>query len=413
MHTAHAVLAVFIVFAAFSLTFSTTRAQTAPRVAITPSPAAGTFLTDSTFDVSILLDTGGEMINAVSLEIHFPPDKLQVVDPVAGQSFITLWIEQPTYSNTEGTIRFMGGVPEGTKTSSGVIATITFRAIKAGRAIVEILPASQILAHDGKGTNILNEVGTGAYQINPRPPEGPRVFSQTHPLQAQWYSNNSPVVSWEVEEGSTDFSYLLDQFPQTTPDNSPETKNTTTSFEDLPDGLWYFHIKSRKEGVWGGSTHFLTRIDTTPSAAFQPVVEILTAAIRTKTIVSFFTTDALSGVDHYEVAVLDKKEEIAESPVFVEAQSPYPVPQGGFGAESKNVRIIVRAVDKAGNVREGAADTILAPIIGLSVKFKDEIPLLVLVLLVLLTVIIFFRHLFGEHRIGGRLKRIMMILRGK
>src|SRR3989337_811218 len=74
------------------------------------SPTTGSFLADSTFEVGIIVDTDGEQINAVKTDLKFPTDKLQVVKPSAGGSFISIWIEQPSYSNKEGTLSFMGGI---------------------------------------------------------------------------------------------------------------------------------------------------------------------------------------------------------------------------------------------------------------------------------------------------------------
>src|SRR5688572_18307148 len=70
------------------------------------SPVSGTYEVGSTVDVSFLVDTGGEAINAVQADVRFPADKLQVVNPVASTSFISLWATTPTYSNTDGTLSF-------------------------------------------------------------------------------------------------------------------------------------------------------------------------------------------------------------------------------------------------------------------------------------------------------------------
>lgn len=316
------------------------------------SPSTGGFLVGSTFDISLIVDTDQVSINTVRVELSFPPDRLQIVNPSSGKSFVSLWLQQPSYSNTEGNISFTGGEPGGIKTSSGIVSTITFRAIKAGEAIIKILPSSNVLANDGKGTQILSTVINGIYTLRPKPPEGPKVFSQTHPDETSWYNNNNPIVSWERETGATDFSFILDSYPQTIPDNTSDTQVTTKAYESLTDGLWYFHIKALKENVWGAPTHFLLRIDTTPPAKFNPKVEFLVAAIVGRAFVSFSTTDALSGIDHYGVAAINKAEPPLGSPVFIEAESPYQLPKD----LSEDLRVIVRAIDKAGNIRDESAD---------------------------------------------------------
>ncbi|MFC1663582.1 cohesin domain-containing protein [Patescibacteria group bacterium] len=349
-----------------------TKAQSNPEAKLFLSPSTGSFLVGSTFDISIIVDTGNVPVNAIKADLKFPADKIQIVSPSSGKSFISIWLEQPAYSNTEGTISFAGGTPDGINTSSGVISTITFRTIKAGEAIVKILPSSSVLAHDGKGTEILSKTIEGRYILKPKPPEGPVVFSQTHPDETRWYNNNNPIISWERETDVKDFSFVLDSYPQSVPDNTPNSQETTKAFEDLTDGLWYFHIKAKKEDVWGAPSHFLLRIDTTPPASFKPRVEFLLAAIVGRAFVSFSSTDALSGIDHYEVAMIDRTEPPLKSPVFIEAESPYQLPK----LISEHLRISVRAADRAGNVRDEYVDADLpTPILSI-IKWNLTIILL-------------------------------------
>ena len=300
-------------------------------------------------------------------------------------------MKQPVYSNIEGTVSFVGGAPESINTSSGIISIITFRVIKAGEAVINILPSSSVLAHDGKGTEILSERIGAVFTLKPRPPEGPRVFSQTHPDETRWYNNNHPVVSWERETGVTDFSFVLDGYPQTIPDNVADTQETTKAFEDLGDGLWYFHIKAKQAGVWGGASHFLLRIDSTPPVPFEPKVEFLLAAILGRAFVTFFTTDVLSGLDYYEVAVIDKTEPPVESPVFIETESYYQIPRFNSGYS----RVIVRAVDNAGNVRDASVDANFPEPIILQIKKNAVVILLGVLALVALSFLIYFLRRCG------------------
>jgi hypothetical protein len=174
------------------------------------SPNAGTFYVGSTFDVSIFVNTGGNNINAVGSDIKFDPRKIQIANPTTGRSFISVWVAQPTYSNIAGTASFQGGVPSpGINTSSGLISTITFRAIAPGETTISFSDSSRVLLNDGKGTNILNSMGRGVYSITMPPPEGPKVYSSTHPDQNKWYKNNNPTFSWEKEEGAIEYSYTI------------------------------------------------------------------------------------------------------------------------------------------------------------------------------------------------------------
>ncbi len=339
-------------FQIFEFAATEIKAQNPPQAKLFLSPSAGSFLVGSTLDVSIVVDTGGAAINTVKVDLKFTPDMLQVVSPSSGKSFVSLWLDQPNYSNRDGTIHFIGSTPEGITTSNGIVSTITFRVIKLGEANIKILSSSSVLAHDGKGTQLLSKTIDAWYTLVPKPSSGPNVFSQTHPDETLWYNNNNSIISWEREQGVSDFSFVLDNFHKTVPDNISDSKETTQAYENLADGLWYFHIKSEKGGVWGMPSHFLLRIDVTPPVAFKPKVEFLLAAIIGRALVSFSTIDALSGFDHYEVAVIDKTEPPLNSPLFIEAQSPYQLPNPFSG----HLLVVVRAIDKSGNVREESID---------------------------------------------------------
>jgi hypothetical protein len=170
------------------------------------------------------------------------------------------------------------------------------------------------------------------------------------------------------------------------------------AYEKLGDGLWYFHIKAKRQGIFGGTTHFLLRIDTTSPASFKPKAELLTAAVVGRTIISFFTTDALSGMDHYEVGLIDKESALTQSPVFVQTESPYQVPSLASGS----VRVIVRAFDRAGNIKDESVDT-----------YNSFAFLRMNFMYVIIFIIVFFiivHYLFG-HRIISKLKKIIGLLK--
>ncbi len=316
------------------------------------SPASGTFYLGSTFDISIFLNTGGNDVNAVKVDLKFDPRKLQIASPTAGKSFISVWVSQPTYSNINGTAFFQGGIPSpGINTSSGLVSTITFRAVAPGETSVSFLDSSQVLLDDGRGTDILTSLGRGVYTIIIPPPEGPKVFSSTHPDQNKWYKDNNPTFSWEKEEGITDFSYSIDNDFQGVPDNTPEGDHTSVSYSDLEDGFWYFHVKAKKGDIWGGTSDYLVQIDATSPAdftiVFEPVLRSPNLTSR-EPILSFITTDALSGLNHYELKVINLNKEKTETGFFVEIASPYKLPRLELG----EYQIVVRAYDLSGNWRD-------------------------------------------------------------
>lgn len=320
------------------------------------SPSSGSFLVGSTFSVSIFLNTGGNEINVVWAELKFPPEILQVTSPTAGTSFISEWIIPPNYSNEKGIISFRGGIPGGIKTSAGLVSSITFRTISTGLARVEFTGGSKVILSE-KGTNILSTIVNGEYQILVPPPEGPKVFSSTHPNSDVWYSDPSPAFSWEREEGISEFSFSLDQNPEGRPDSISEGNQNFASFSNLSDGIWYFHVRQKKDTIWGKTSTVQVKIDTTLPNEFTPKIESRPG----QTLIYFETTDNFSGLDHYEVSLIDLSQKETGRAFFTEQVSPYKVPFEKTG----KYNVIIKAIDRAGNVRENEAKfKVLAPFIS-------------------------------------------------
>jgi hypothetical protein len=325
------------------------------------SPASGSFAVGSTFTVSVFLNTGGRNVNAVEADLKFPADKLQVVSPTAGSSFVAVWVAQPTFSNARGTLNFKGGVPSpGINTDAGLISTVTFRVRTVGIASITFTDQSKVLLDDGKGTNILSTTAGATYNLILPPPEGPPVSSATHPDQGKWYRNENPSFSWERGEEIRGFSYLLNKEPVDIPDDISEGSATQVSYKNIGDGSWFFHLKALGPTGWGGVTHFGVNIDTTPPAAFSIGISPRKRTVIRQPFISFNTTDQTSGVDYYEIKLIkvgtagvvtenDIREAQAQlTPFFIEATSPYQAPLLARGAYD----IIVRAYDRAGNFQE-------------------------------------------------------------
>jgi len=361
------------------------------------SPGAGTFFVGSTFDVSVFVNTGGEYINAVEVNIKFDPKKLQVSSPTGGKSFIEVWVAQPTYSNTKGTMRFIGGIPTpGIRTSAGLVSTVTFRAISPGETSVYFLESSKVLRNDPEGTNILTSIGRGSYNLVIPPPEGPKVFSPTHPDQNKWYKNNNPTFSWEKEERVTDFSYSLDQDAFGVPDSLSEGDYNSVSFSEIEDEIWYFHVKAKKGGVWGGASHYVVRIDTSPPAIFTLEIDPSERTVERQPLISFITTDSLSGMNHYKLKYIDITPERKEEEVgfFTEVVSPHKLPHLEVG----RYLVVVRAYDDSGNWREQTVKIEIFPdgiyFSGRGIHYRWYLfPwwLLILILLIILLLVLYLK----------------------
>lgn len=347
--------AVLILVSAFFL-FSSGEKACAATLSLTP--ASGTFEVGSTFDVSIMLNTEGQSVNAVKASLSFPADSLQVASPSAGQSVVTLWASPPVYSNSAGTITLEGGFPNGANVSSGLITKITFRVKGTGTAIVKFKDDSNVLLDDGKGTGSLSQTNSGIYTLTLPPPAGPVVVSETHPDQSRWYNNSAAILKWADPDPSLaeEYSYALSDNPSEIPDNVSEGDKNSAVYKNLSDGRHYFHIKAlNKDKIWGGTTHYALNIDSTPPAEFSIDVSPSSSTLRRNPVIQFATTDGSSGVNHHELKIVPLGNVSSANAsagdnqqMFIEVNSPYIFQDLKLGKYD----VVVRAYDRAGNYRD-------------------------------------------------------------
>lgn len=118
-------------------------------------PKEGEYWKDDIFLVHLRIDTEGERINASQAQLTFPSDKLEVVEISQGNSIFSLWPEEPSFSNQEGKISFVGGVPLGFQ-GKGNIISIAFKVIfnqsEKNFAEIDFSQNSQVLLNNGLGT---------------------------------------------------------------------------------------------------------------------------------------------------------------------------------------------------------------------------------------------------------------------
>src|SRR3989344_3564741 len=147
----------------FYFLFSVPLKAEAANASLYLSPSTGNYTVGNNFSVQVKVNTGGMAINASDGSLVFDPDKLEVKNLSKESSIFSLWVQEPIFSNSLGTINFAGGKPSpGYSGSAGTISTIFFRAKTAGQTNLSFA-AGSILADDGKGTNILANMGSAVF----------------------------------------------------------------------------------------------------------------------------------------------------------------------------------------------------------------------------------------------------------
>lgn len=311
------------------------------------SPSSGQYQVGKNFSVTFFANTDGQTMNASSGTITFPTNTLEVVSLSKTGSIFSLWVQEPGFSNTSGTINFEGVVLNpGYSGTNGKLLTVTFRPKAPGTAQIKFNSGS-ILANDGSGTNIANTLNTANFTIisaadepkpeTPKPSSTLAITSETHPNQNNWYNLTTATFDWELPKGVLETKLLLGRNKDGTPTVSYIPPVSTKTVEDLEEGVYYFSVQTRTSEGWGSVSRFKLNIDITPPEDFEITVDDKNGTPK----FTFETNDTVSGISHYEIKVG------TEYTVRVDEQkvSDYQVE----GAPSGKQDVIVTAFDKAGN----------------------------------------------------------------
>ena len=147
------------------------------------SPATASKAVNDTFNVDIILDTGGEAVSGATAILIYDTTKLSITTGsqiTAGAIFSNPLTN--TVNASTGEIRFDSGSLGTAYTGRGTMATISFRALATGNAAVNFTfnPSSttntSLVAAASSPTNILTTVNNGVYTIGTTtPPTTPPV----------------------------------------------------------------------------------------------------------------------------------------------------------------------------------------------------------------------------------------------
>jgi hypothetical protein len=92
-------------------------------------------------------------INVIEGSVLFDKEKFEVRELSIGGSILSLWAQNPSFSNLAGTISFVGGTPDGFK-GDGLILKAILRAKEAGEGTFSYLDDFALFLADGKGTRV-------------------------------------------------------------------------------------------------------------------------------------------------------------------------------------------------------------------------------------------------------------------
>jgi hypothetical protein len=253
-------------------------AQLAAAASLSVSPSTGVYQTGAVFTATVMVNSAGQSINAADATLSFNPSELSVVSVDRSSSIFSLWVTEPTFSNSAGTISFSGGLPSGYAGSNGTVVRVTFRVLGSGSSRVTFSNGS-VLANDGRGTNVLTSMNGGSYTIqakseSPEPeviveyvppantPAAPKITSASHEDPSVWHRSATAELSWTLPGDITAVRTLLDDRPSTIPTKVYDTPIDSITLDELPEGVSYFHIQFRNADGWGKVSHYRLAVDS-------------------------------------------------------------------------------------------------------------------------------------------------------
>ncbi len=166
------------------------------------NPSVTTASVDDSIAVSIRVSSD-ESINAISGDVLFPSDKLELTSLSKTNSIVDLWPANPTFSNKSGEVHFEGVVLNpGFIGEGGRVLTMNFKVKEEGDAQIHFSSAS-VLANDGQGTNVLNS--KKSLTINLVPGEKKISQKENDVVATSSVSTTTPIVTSSTQTPTNEF----------------------------------------------------------------------------------------------------------------------------------------------------------------------------------------------------------------
>ena len=387
-----------IIINTFIIGFTLFTASVAHAAVLYWVPTVGGWEIGGTITADLKIDSEGVGINAAQATISFPQGLLEVSTINKSDSAFSFWLEEPSFSNTAGTISFVGGTPYGVSGASIKVLTATFTVKGPGAASITATDAA-ITASDGAGTNVLSKTIDAAYTLtakreatSPLPPgitvapptvvtppqqivrpvvqaeqtpKKPVVRIALYPDTSVWNNvSNIFTANWDLPRDVTEVSTEINNQPNFQPRTSKGLFDSQ-SFPALQDGTWYLHTRFRNTEGWGETAHERLTIDTKAPLPFTITSSESGSSDNPSPVLSFKTSDPLSGIYEYQVRVNGDAWVTIPLSEFTGSWKITPLAPGAH-------QITVRAIDRAGNSIESSISQETLPITSPSIITTTE-----------------------------------------
>ena len=201
------------------------------------SPASNSIQAGQNITLTITAQSA-EAINAVTSSLSFPADLLSVASVSKAGSGLTLWVQEPKYSNAAGTIDFSGIVPDPGISGRTRILVVQFHAKKTGTASVRFVSAAA-LANDGQGTNVLSGTVPATIVVTPASAPAVPAVKETPALAAQ----EAPVAVASFEPP------VITQYQTVAKEYGPVTVSGTSKYAGASVSVYFVSGDTKVKGT--------------------------------------------------------------------------------------------------------------------------------------------------------------------
>jgi hypothetical protein len=302
-------------------------------------PEGGVFDRRFAQRMSVMLDTGGESVNAIRLSLSYNPDELKIQSVDMDRSVCKNFIISE-HNSESGKIVMECIIPKpGFKGNSAVVTDLYLKPQEGvTQSSLHFLEDSQVLADDGLATNVLRMAVDSTLRFDNSDSLDKQqslvVFSPTHPNPERWYSKRTVDLSWAPFLPAS-IKAATQSHDASDPELPPIHKTVTS------DGVHTFTIEAKNSTGELISGSVTARVDTTPPEKLE--LKASETRIKPGGLVRFTATgeDSMSGLQR--VFYLKINDEIF-FPIGSEMYVPFP--------QAGKYTITLRAYDKAGNYRD-------------------------------------------------------------
>ncbi|MEI6042305.1 MAG: cohesin domain-containing protein [bacterium] len=331
--------------------------------------------------VLVTLNSEGQDVNTAQATISFPANLLSVTKLDQIGSIFSFWLEEPSFDNAKGTIRFVGGATSGFTGSGLKVLRVAFKVKGSGSGRLGITDGA-ITASDGTGSNVYTTAKGLDISIPAtadftavkaeRSQQEATIAKQLpaligldvpfYPDATKWNNHSASFqAKWNVTSDVIQQAISLDNKPTTIPAASPTALIGSRVFSALADGVWYIHIRSQNNIGWSPTLHYRIAIDTAPPVPFKITSDSGFKTGEPSPIIRYVSSDVTSGLDVYSIRIDGV---LATTTKLTNYRLSALLP----GVHN----LVVTAVDKAGNSTSQAEVLEILPIASPTISYVNR-----------------------------------------